>query len=191
MEAFGKKIAYKLNRKGIVECFSDPYVQKSIDVDVQMLDTYEKLIRNIELQILQTARLDNPIALHLLRTIPGVGKILSLVILYEIHDISRFPEMGNFISYCRLVKCQRESAGKKSPSKNNKIGNVHLKWAFSEAACLFLRGNEAAQSYHNKLVSKYGKAKALSIIAQKIGRSVYSMLKRKEPFDPQRFFDNR
>ena len=61
---------------------------------------------------------------------------------------------------------------------------MHLKWAFSEAACLFLRGNEAAQRYHEKLVSKYGKAKALSLLAQKIGRSVYTMLKRKEPFDP-------
>ena len=89
------------------------------------------------------------------------------------------------------MKCQRESAGKKSASRNNKIGNVHLKWAFSEAACLFLRGNEPAQRYHEKLVCKYGKAKALSIIAQKIGRSVYTMLKRKEPFDPNKFFDNK
>ena len=49
--------------------------------------------------------------------------------------------------------------------KNDKIGNVHLKWAFSEAACLFLRGNKPAQRYHQRLVSKYGKAKALSIIS--------------------------
>ena len=191
LEAFGKKIAYKSNRKGITDSFSDPMVQKSIDVDVQLLDTYENLLRNIELEILRKARQHNPIHLHLLRTIHGVGEILSLVILYEIHDITRFAQVGNFISYCRLVKCQRESAGKKSASRNNKIGNVHLKWAFSEAACLFLRGNEPAQRYHEKLVCKYGKAKALSIIAQKIGRSVYTMLKRKKPFNPNKFFDNK
>ena len=51
-------------------------------------------------------------------------------------------------------------------AKNTKIGNVHLKWAFSEAACLFLRGNERAQHYHERLGSRYGKAKALSIIAR-------------------------
>jgi len=191
MEPFGKKIAYKNNRKDIAELFSDSMVRKSIDVDVKLLDTYDKLITNIELEILRKARQHNPISLHLLRTIPGIGQVLALVILYEVHDIHRFPKVGNFISYCRLVKDMRESAGKKSASRNSKIGNVHLKWAFSEAAFLFLRDNEPAKKYHERLVSKYGKAKALSIIAQKIGRSVYSMLKRKEPFDINKFFDKK
>jgi hypothetical protein len=81
--------------------------------------------------------------------------------------------------------------GKKTASKNNKIGNVNLKWAFSEAACLFLRDNQAAQKYHDKLISRYGKPKAMAIIAKKLGRSAYAMLKRKEPFDVTRFFQSR
>ena len=75
-------------------------------------------------------------------------------------------------------------------SLNSKIGNVHLKWAFGEAACLFLRGNNRGKEFHERLVSKYGKAKAMSIIAQKLGRSVYTMLKRKKPFDPDKFFQS-
>ena len=73
--------------------------------------------------------------------------------------------------------------------KNDKIGNVHLKWAFSEAACLFLRRNVHTKYYHKRLISKYGNAKALSIIAQKLGRTVYSMLKRRTPFDSKQFFE--
>jgi len=117
-----------------------------------------------------------------------VGKILSLVLLYEIHDIRRFPRVQDFVSYCRLVKCPRESAGKKFGAKNTKVGNVHLKWAFSETACFFIRVNEQAQHYHSRLVSKHGKGKALSILAHKIGRAVYFMLKRKEPFSMDTFF---
>ncbi len=120
-------------------------------------------------------------ALQLIRTVPGIGKVLSLLILYEIQD-------RNILSYARLVKPARESSGKKSGSRGSKIGNVHLKWAFSEAAITFLRNNEAAQRYQHKLASKYGKAKALSIIAQKLGRTVYFMLKHKEVFDPIRFY---
>lgn len=108
--------------------------------------------------------------------------------IYEIDDINRFPRVGNFVSYCRLVKPAHESAGKKQGSKNSKIGNVHLKWAFGEAACLFLRGNARAKEYHEKLVSKYGKPKALTILAQKLGRSVYTMPKNRRPFDPEKFF---
>ncbi len=67
------------------------------------------------------------------------------------------------------MKCAHESAGKRMKAKNTKIGNVHLKWAFSEAACLFMRGNPRAQLYHQRLGSRYGKAKALSIIARSSG----------------------
>jgi len=105
--------------------------------------------------------------------VPGIGKILSLVILYEIHDVERFPTVQDFASYARLVKCSKESAGKRYGVSGAKIGNVHLKWAFSEASVLFLRGNPKGQKYREKLTSKHGKAKALSILAHKLGRAVY------------------
>ncbi len=154
---FGKKIAYKSNRAGVAESFKDKSARKNIEVDLQLLDYYDKVLQDVELFILKEAKHHDPTTLYLLQTIPGIGKILSLVILYEIHDISRFPRVQDFSSYSRLVKCSRESAGKKHGYGNSKIGNVHLKWAFSEAACLILRNNEPVQKYHNKLVNKYGK----------------------------------
>jgi transposase len=185
---FGKKLAYKANRDGVTDRFPDPSVQKSIEVNLQLLDLYDRLLTELELYIVKQAKGHNVRSFYLLRSIPGMGKILSLILLYEIHDINRFPRVQDFVSYCRLVKCPRESGGKKSGAKNSKIGNAHLKWAFSEAACLFLRGNEQAQLYHNRLVSKHGKGKALSILAHKIGRAIYFMLKRKEPFRMDTFF---
>ena len=76
----------------------------------------------------------------LLKSVPGIGLILSLVILYEIHDINRFERVQDFASYRHLVKCKRESAGKSYGTGGAKVGNAYLKWAFSEAAVLFLRG---------------------------------------------------
>ena len=116
---------------------------------------------------------------------PGIGKILSLVLLYEIHDIARFPRVQDFASYCRLVKCAKESAGKRSGTSGAKIGNAHLKWAFSEAAVLFLRDNPAAQKFLARLEQKHGKGKALTILAHKLARAVYYMLKRQTAFDLQ------
>ena len=42
---------------------------------------------------------------------------------------------------------RKSSTGKSYGTSGNKIGNAHLKWAFSEAAALFLRANEPAQKY--------------------------------------------
>ena len=183
-----KRIGSPSNRTTLAEHFEQPMVRMSIEADIEVLDRLHEVLLKIERTVLAEARESDPVALQLLRSIPGVGKILSLVILYEMEDVNRFAKVGNFISYARLVKCSRESAGKQSGARNSKIGNAHLKWAFSEAAVLFLRDHQAAKDWHDKLVGRYGKAKALSIIAQKLGRTVYFMLKRKEPFDPKRFF---
>src|SRR2546426_11921308 len=95
----------------------------------------------------QTAKVHDVNAFYRLRSVPGIGKILALVLLYEIHDIHRFPRVQDFVSYCRLVKCAKQSDGKHYGYSGTKIGNAHLKWAFSEAAVLCLHGNPAAQRY--------------------------------------------
>jgi transposase len=185
---FGHKIAHKVHRQGVAERFSDPSVRRSIEIDIELLDHLDLLIDGLERSLLRTARRHDPNALHLLRTVPGIGPTLSLVILYEIHHIDRFPTVGDFASYARLVKCAKESAGKRTGgSSGGKIGNVHLKWAFSEAAVLFLRCNPEGLAYKRRLEKKHGKAKALAIIAHKLGRAVYFMLKREKAFEMQRF----
>ncbi len=82
----------------------------------------------------------------LLKSIKGVGDVLAMTILYEINTIKRFRTIQKFASYCRIIKCKAESAGKVYAISGNKIGNAHLRWAFSEASALYLRGNEKAQN---------------------------------------------
>jgi len=122
---FGKKIARKIHQDGLVEQFDDPQVQRSIAIDLELIDHYNRLLTNLERYILKTAKYHDPQSLYLLQSIHGVGKIISLVILYEIQNIERFPRVQDFASYARLVKCARESAGKKHGSSGRKIGNMH------------------------------------------------------------------
>src|SRR5260370_24157184 len=70
----------------------------------------------------------------LLRSLPGVGKILSAVIALEIGDIARFGNAQRLVSYAGLVPAARESAGKKRAGKCPGDCNTYLKWAFVEAA---------------------------------------------------------
>jgi transposase len=183
----GKKLAYKANRDGVAERFPEPAVQKRMEVDLALINHYDCLLGDIELSILTTAKPHHAHTLYLLRTVPGIGEILSLVLLYEIHDIGRFPRVQAFVSYGRLVKCTKESAGKRYGTSGTKIGNAYLTWAFSEAAVLCLRNNPAGQKYLTKLENKHGKGKALTMLAHKLGRAVYDILKRQTAFDMRRF----
>jgi transposase len=179
----GKKIAYQANREGVAERFDDAVVQKTIEVDLALITYYDELLKDLELDSLKTAKQHDAHTLYLLQTVPGIGKILSLVLLYEIHDIRRFPTVQNFASYARLIKCSKESGGKRLGTSGSKIGNAHLKWAFSEAATLFLRNNPEGQRLLSRLEKKHDKGKALSILAHKLGRAVYYMLKRQSAFE--------
>jgi transposase len=149
--------------------------------------TYDELLKDLELHLFKTAKHHDANTLYLLQTIPGIGNILSLVLLYEIHQIERFPSVQAFASYCRLVKGSKESGGKRLGTSGKKIGNAHLKWAFSEAATLFLRNNPQGQRLLARLEKKHDKGKALSILAHKLGRAVYYMLKRQVAFDMDSF----
>lgn len=183
---FGR-IAKPQNREGIAERFEDPAVQNMIATDFAVITAYDPIIAKMERDIISMANHHDPVAYALLKSIPGIGRILGLVILYEIETIKRFPSVQDFVSYCRLVKSIKESNGKKYGSSGKKIGNAHLKWAFSEAAVLFLKGNEPGKRYLNRLTNKHGKGKALSILAHKLGRAAYFMLKNKKPFDQNKF----
>ena len=67
------------------------------------------------------------------------------------------------------------------------MGNVHLEWAFSEAAVLFVRHCSEGKRLLARLEKRFGKGKALSILAHKLGRTVYFMLRRGKAFDRERF----
>jgi hypothetical protein len=72
-------------------------------------------------------------------------------------------------------------------TSGKKIGNAHLTWAFAEAAALFLRNNPAGQTYLARLEKKHDKGKALTILAHKLARAVYYMLKHKTAFHTAQF----
>jgi len=190
---FPKKLSFAGNRLelDIAARFPDPSVRQSVAADLAVIDCLDEQIARLELYLTRTAKVDAVQTFHRLQTIGGVGKILALVLLYEVHDIRRFNHVGQFLSYARLVRCTHESAGKILGSGGQKIGNAHLRWAFAEAACLFLRASERARAWKQKQTKKRGEGKALAILAAKLARAVYHLWRRGEAFDEERFWQGQ
>jgi transposase len=145
LPGIGKNIAYQAKRDGIAERFPDPAVQKSLAGDRARIGPYDHLVHAVALSIVHTAKQHDPPTLSRRQSVPGIGKILRRVLLYAIQTIDRFPRVQDVVSYCRLVKCAKASAGKRSGTAGAKIGHASLKWAFSEAAGRFLRTHPAGQ----------------------------------------------
>jgi len=187
---FKKNLTRKSNHDGVAEHFEDPAVRLTIEADLAMVEAFNKLLRPLDWQLEKFAGQHDPNKICLLRTIPGVGQVLALVILYEVHDIKRFNSVQRFCSYSRLIRPDKESDGKWAGKSNKKIGNAHLKWAIRTAAMISLRESEKAKKYVEKLTRKHNKGKALGIYTHKLGRAIYFMLKNKKAFDMKLFFSH-
>jgi transposase len=189
---FGQKLIYARNRRAlkIAERFADPSVRISVAADLAVIDRYDEVIAELELYLERTVKVEDGDTYLRLRSVPGVGKILALVLLYEIHDIRRFADVGRFLSYARLIRPDHESAGKKCGFGQKKIGNAHLRWALGEAVALLVRESDQAKKWLARRQKKSGKGKALGILAAKLGRALFWMLRRKEAFNPIRFWQS-
>jgi transposase len=185
---FDKKLTYKGNRsEQIADRFEHPSTKLSIQADLELIEAFDEQIAALERHLRKSAKVDDPTTFGFVQTVPGIGEILGLVMLYEIDAIRRFPEVGNFLSYSRLVVGKHESNGKvKGPGKR-KIGNAHLKWAFSEAASLMLRSFAPARAWMQKQTQKRGAKKAHAILEAKIGRAVYHLWRKQVAFDTNKF----
>lgn len=84
---FDRRLAYPANRDGVSAHFPDPSVRKRVEVDLALIDQYDALIADLEQVLVREAKCDDADAFHRLTSVPGIGPILALTILYEIHDI--------------------------------------------------------------------------------------------------------
>ena len=77
----GKKSASQANRAGVAARFLAPAVQKSMAMDLALMGHYDQLRRDVALSMGRTAKHHDANTLSLLRTVPGIGDILRLVLL--------------------------------------------------------------------------------------------------------------
>ncbi len=167
--------------------FDDPFEKAIAEANVAMVEHYNRQIDLMEQKLVSHASIIDSLDFNLLRTIPGIGEVLALTILYETIDVNRFPTVKDYISYCRLARGMEESGGKVLGTRGAKMGNPYLKWAYMEAACLAKRSHPAFVRLARRLEKKKATKKLVNaIIAAKIARAVYFMLINKTAFDPNR-----
>jgi transposase len=165
-----------------------PWRQVALKNDLAMIRHYDTQITALEEHLHKLTQQEAPREYALLQTVPGIGEHLGRTILYEIGEIERFPTVKDFLSYCRLVKGTVASAGKIKGLRGAKLGNPYLRWAFGEAAVIAKRDHPLLGPLAQRLEARMqgNKFKANTILAIKLARAVYFMLKNKTVFDPER-----
>lgn len=170
----------------ILKQYSNPLHKFAASCDMDMIRAYDGQIAKLEIEIIRQAKKNLGRDYHLLLSVPGIGRVLAMILLFEIDTIKRFPTVKDFLSYCRLVKGSVASAGKIKGLTGGKMGNAYLRWAFGQAALIAKRNHPLITPYAEKLIAKQGKFKGNAILANKIARAIYFMLQKGTAFDAER-----
>lgn len=119
-----------------------------------------------------------------LRSIPGVGPIIALIILAESGDLKRFGHYRQFLAFCGFNLSAQQSGTKHGHYHLSKRGNSRLRYAFWLAAtvAIKLRENAFRQKYTRYVKQNPTDAdlcrKARVAVAAKMARIAHAVVKQ-------------
>ena len=153
---------------------------------LSIVEALNQQIGKIEKRVKEKVRLAP--SFERLKTVSGIGDTLALTIMLEAGQISRFPSVGDFSSYCRCVSSEKLSNGKKKGSGNVKNGNAYLSWAFIEAAHFAIRHDPVIRRFYQRKQAKTLSVVALKAVAHKLARACYYVMRDQVPFEVEKCF---
>ncbi len=162
-----------------------PQTHRSLEGELTLLDQIGEQIQSCEKQIKELV--ETTPAIGLLKTLPGVGPILAVVIAMEIGDINRFAGPERLASYAGTVPRISSSGGKTFYGKVRPDVNRYLKWAFVEAANVVVvkqkhLANRHVVCLYKRIRKRRGHAKAVVAVARHLSEAAYWVLKKNEPY---------
>jgi transposase len=158
----------------------------AVKANLSVMRSLEEQIQILQQTVRERVKLRSEFSF--LKTVPGIGQILALTIMLETGDIRRFPTVGDFASYCRCVKSEKISNGKRKGSGNTKNGNKYLSWAFVEAANFAIRFEPLISRFYQRKKAKTHRVVAIKAVAHKLARACYYVIRDEVPFDVARAF---
>jgi len=163
--------------------------REAVEQELATLDFLEMQIKSAEQRL--EAIMKVSVEADLLKTLPCVGKILSMVLMLEIGRVDRFPTAAHLASYAGLVPRVHSSGG--HTRMGQVCGNVNrnLKWAFVEIGNLvvvnqrWLAGAHVVRLYHRIKRSK-NHQKAVVAVARHLAEAAWWVLTKQEVYrEPQ------
>jgi transposase len=157
---------------------ADPFTRLQVESLLELLRKQEGIAGGIEEAVLKAVK---PRAEYeRIQQVPGIGKVLGMLVLLESGDFGRFASAGDYASYCRTVKSERRSNEKKKGENNRKNGNRYLAWAFAEAAVYAIRYYPRIAAWYERKKRRRNVPVALKALACKLAKAAWHVMRGKD-----------
>lgn len=157
----------------------------------RLLEALLKTYRHLETRIAESTALVEKLyeeirEAQLIRTIPGFGKYLSVLVAVEIADLSRFADAAHLHAYAGVIPSVHSSGDKTYYGKIIRAGNRWLRWAAVEAVWPAIRADFDLRCFYERLARRKGANKAKVAAARRLLTIVYKVWKEQRNYIPYR-----
>jgi transposase len=157
----------------------------------RLLDALLKTYRHLETRIAESTALVEKLYeeirdAQLIRTIPGFGKYLSVLVAVEIADLNRFADPAHLHAYAGVIPSVHSSGDKTYYGKIIRAGNRWLRWAAVEAVWPAIRADFDLCCFYERLARRKGANKAKVATARRLLTIVYKVVKEGRNYIPYR-----
>jgi len=158
-----------------------PAARRVIADNLAFIDRLDEQIKELEQEIPLTE--EQAHSVHLLMSMPGVGKVTALTILAEIGHISRFNSSKALCNWAGLTPRVRKSDAIVRHGKISKQGSAYLRSAMGQVAMVASRFSPRWYQVHAQLAKRCGKMGARVAVARRLLTVIFYMLKRNQFYE--------
>jgi transposase len=188
-DRYGIEERYDRDREGersrayVKESYPD-VMRETIESYVRMIEALREEEKKILRRIGELIKEDEGLwrDVQLLRSIPGIGEIASVMIALEIDKIERFKNPKKLWSYAGLVPRVRQSGKRERYGRIVKRGNGWLRWIMIECAWMARRGDSYYEEIYRKQRLKRSSAESIVPVARMLLSAVWKVLKEQRTY---------
>ena len=159
--------------------------RNSLDLLIRQVETIRttlleatKMIRKLS----QTERYKRKF--DLLKTVPGIGTVVSMCILTEVYDVRRFHNEKEFAAYLGLIPTSRSSGDKVAHGEMTFRGNKQLGPMIIETAWMTICRDAGLASLYLHYKERMKPQEAIVRIARKLSNIIFAILKNEKEYVP-------
>jgi len=157
-----------------------PSARQVVEDHLAMIDHLTERIHAIEKNISLNERQNHIV--NILKSMPGVGRLIALILLAEIGDISRFHSPKALCSWAGLTPKVHSSDAVVQHGHITKEGSRYLRTAMVQAATTACRVSPKWYRVHEHMALRCGRRAARVAVARRLLTVIYYMWKKDQPY---------
>jgi len=170
----------KIGTKELRSLSLSPNHSRSLNGYLDLIEFIKNLLAILKKEIAGIANEDETCTL--LKSIPGIGDFLAVLIKHEIDDINRFSSAAKLASYAGLIPSTYQSGDKTRHGRITKQGNSNLRWALIEATQVAIVNSPYFRAHYEQIKRRAGVKSAIVATSRRLLEIVYLVWTQKREY---------